>query len=124
MSTCSVNPSTLTQGTNATVRVFTTGHGNVLPFAKGLPPSANISQHLPIWLLSMLAMFFLTFALLKRRRRLALAITLALLLVSVMFESACGSNSGNGTAAGNYSVNVTGVSGTMAHNVVLSLTVK
>jgi hypothetical protein len=123
MSTCSTAPSTLTQGTNATISVFTTGHGNVLPFAKGLRPSAKIFQHVPIWLLSMLAMFFLMFASQKRRRRLALAIPLALLLVSVMFQSAC-SNSTSRTPAGTYGVTVTGVSGINSHSVVLNLTVK
>jgi hypothetical protein len=50
------------------LRVFTTGHGNVLPFTKGLRPSAKISEHVPFWFLSMLAIFFLTFASQVRER--------------------------------------------------------
>jgi hypothetical protein len=45
-------------------------------------------------------------------------------LLSIIFESACASNSTGGTSAGNYAVSVTGVSGTIAHSVVLNLTVK
>jgi len=124
MGTCSTAPSTLTQGTNATIRVITTQHGTVLPFAKGVRPSPRISSHVPMSLLIMLAMLFLTFVLQKRPRLLALAIPLALVLVSIIFESACASNPTGGTSAGNYTVSVTGVSGTIAHSVVLNLTVK
>jgi len=72
----------------------------------------------------LLAMLLLTFVLQKRRSALALAIPLALVLVSIIFESACASNPNSGTSAGTYSVTVTGVSGTIAHSVVLNLTVK
>jgi hypothetical protein len=124
MSTCSAAPSSLTQGTNATIRVFTTQHGSVLPFANGWRPSTKILQHAPVWLFLMLGMLFLTFVLQKRPRLLALAIPLALVLVSIIFESSCASNPTGGTSAGNYTVSVTGVSGTIAHSVVLNLTVK
>jgi hypothetical protein len=60
----------------------------------------------------------------QKRRRLALSIPLALVLLSIIFESACASNPTGGTSAGTYTVTVTGVSGTIAHSVVLNLTVK
>ena len=72
----------------------------------------------------MLAMLFLTFAAQNRRRRFAVAIPLALVLLSIIFESACASNPTGGTSAGSYTVNVTGVSGTIAHTITLGLTVK
>jgi hypothetical protein len=124
MSTCSAAPSSLMQGNSATIRVFTTQHGSVPPFANGWRPSTRILRHVPIWLLLMLAMLFLTFASQKRHHRLALAIPLALVLLSIIFESACASNPTGGTSAGTYSVTVTGVSGTITHSVVLNLTVK
>jgi subtilase family serine protease len=120
MSTCSAAPSSLVQGTNATIRVFTTQHGSVLPWR--LP--TGILRHVPIWLLLMFATLFLTFAAQNRRRRLVVAIPLALVLLSIMFESACASNPTGGTSVGNYTVSVTGVSGTIAHTITLGLTVK
>ena len=123
MSTCSAAPSTLTQGTNATIRVFTIQHGSALPFANRWRPPTGILRHAPIWLFLMLAVLFLVFGG-QKRRRFALSIPLALVLLSIIFESACASNPTGGTSAGNYTVSVTGVSGTMAHTITLGLTVK
>ena len=124
MSTCSTAPNTLTQGTNATIRVFTTQHGSAFPFANRLRLQTGILRHFPVWWFVMLAMLFLMFGGQKRRRRFALSIPLALVLLSIIFESACASNPTGGTSAGNYTVSVTGVSGTIAHTVTLGLTVK
>ena len=124
MSTCSTVPSTLTQGANATIRVFTTQHGSVLPFANGWRALARMPAHAPVWLFLMLAVLFLMFGGQKRRRRFALSIPLALVLLSIIFESACASNPAGGTSAGSYTVSVTGVSGTIAHTITLGLTVK
>ncbi len=124
MSTCDALPSSLTQGTNATIRVFTTQHGSVPPFAETWRPSTKILRHVPVWLYLMLAMLFLTFATQNRRRRFVLSVPLALILLSIIFESACASNPTGGTSAGNYTVSVTGVSGTLTHSVMLGLTVK
>ena len=124
MSTCSTAPSSLVQGTNATIRVFTIQHGSALPFPNRWRPSTKILRHVPIWLLVVFAMLFLTLAAQNRRRRFAVAIPLVLVLLSIIFESACASNQTGGTSAGNYTVSVTGISGTIAHTITLGLTVK
>ena len=48
MSTCSAAPSSLVQGTTATIRVFTIQHGSLLPFANKGRPSTQILRHVPI----------------------------------------------------------------------------
>jgi hypothetical protein len=137
--TCSVNPTSvpLVSGANiATVSVTTTARtSGVL-----VRPTDPVPIRLPIWPSAVVSLLLcaLLFRLAKAsQRHLVGALVLALLLSVVGIEFVgCGGGGGgggnggspppptSGTPAGNYTVNVTGISGTITHTMTLTLTVQ
>jgi hypothetical protein len=124
LSTCSTNPNSLMQGQSATVNVYTTGNSTLLPLGNDHRPSVRIFQNAPILLLLLLAILSLGVAGRARRGRLTASIPLILILLSLVFHSSCASNQNSGTPKGTYTVSVTGVSGSLTHTTVMTLTVK
>ena len=126
--TCSVNPTSLTNG-SATVTVTTTARG-LMPPTYG-PPRPY--WPLPIYFLAIAAILAAIMLSIRAKRfRLAFAIPFAALaLLFVLHAAGCGGGSSSppppppptGTAAGTYTINVTATSGALSHTTTLTLVV-
>ncbi|MBS1839297.1 MAG: hypothetical protein JSS69_05885 [Acidobacteria bacterium] len=125
---CSVNPTSLTNG-SATVAVTTTARALMPPIFRTPRPY----WPLPVYLFLIAAVLAaILLALRARRFRLAFAIPFAALaLLFVLHSAGCGGGSYSppppppptGTAAGTYTINVTATSGTLTHTTTLTLVV-
>jgi hypothetical protein len=118
---CSFSPSSLTGSGNATLTLSTTAAS--VSWSRRSPGGPFIRPFVLLWLL------LLGTAVLRHRRQAAFAVLLVTLL-GMSLGSCGGGASGGGssesppsTAAGQYTVPVTGVSGTVSHTVNLSVTV-
>jgi peptidoglycan/LPS O-acetylase OafA/YrhL len=129
MPTCSLNPVSVAVGTNAgtaTLTVTTIGASAASPL--GSPPHA---PRAPVTVLLGLAL--LVGAHLARRRRwpITTAVLAGLLFFSLLVLATCGGggNGGagggsSGTPAGNYTITVTGTSGTLSNSTTVTLVVQ
>jgi hypothetical protein len=129
--TCSVSPTAVTPSGSSPVAAkvtVTTATRSLAP--PGLRPRGNwprfVPQVGPPWYLSALVFTLLTGLALGRRRRILLG--LALVMCLVLLWAACGGGGTPagipaGTPAGNYTLTLSGTSGTVTHNASVNLTV-
>jgi hypothetical protein len=125
--TCAANSPSVAPGANTSITVTTMAHQLLVPTR---PPSrfGPWQKVVPLLLLAMLAAILLAFAARTRRRRIAVSLPLAGLILFLLFQAAgCGSSSGpppqHGTQPGTYTVTITGISGGTTHNATVMLTV-
>ncbi len=130
-STCSLSPASVTPNSNpATVNLTiatTSSSAKAFPVVPGQmhPMYAAWVQLQGLGLVGMLFM-----APTRRRKRLLTLVLLALVLSGALFMTACAGGTGivptggSGTAAGTYTVTVTGASGNLQHSLTLTLVVQ
>jgi hypothetical protein len=119
LATCSVNPASVTVGPSGT------GTATVVVTTKGPNGGGTAANHPLIWTGGGITLAGLLMLVVPRRRRLPnmLAIALALLTIgSAAVVSGCSSGSSK-TAVGNYTLTVTGTSGSVTQTATISLTV-
>ena len=127
--TCSANPLSVAPGSTTTITVTTMAHQLIppTPDSRRLRPLQKV---LPLLLLLVLALILLAFGSSKRRWRLAASIPLTLVLFLMFHAAGCGGSGStgppplHGTQAGNYTVAITGTSGSTAHTTTVSLNVQ
>jgi hypothetical protein len=126
---CSFAPTSATPGTNATLKVTTTGPSAGLIVSPGTTPSHPLQ---PPWIgFAALALMGMgSVSLRSQSRRLASLLLCAVLLGCLAFQTACGGGNGSGgsqnggTAAGTYTVNINATSGSIQHSSSVSITVQ
>jgi hypothetical protein len=121
---CSMSPSSLATGTSATLTVTTTGASATLT-----PPHNRIISYSGLWL-PMFGFCLAGFSLRMRDHRKKNVVGLMFLLVLTglfLLEGCGGSDStghGHGTPLGNYTITVTGTSGSTQHSTTMTLMVQ
>jgi len=122
---CSLSPSSVTPGTGSALTVTTLGNSATLSLpASRLRPGWFYAVCFPLG-----AMVFSGIRLRNRRGRRGLGLDFlgCVLLAGVFFQAACGGGGRKppgGTPAGNYTIVITGSSGTTQHSTTVSLTVQ
>ncbi len=131
-STCTASPNSITPSGTApittTLTIDTTVRTMTPPGNNPWPRFPSFKAAPTLWWLALLGVVAMAALLAcSRRPRWALAV-LPLMLFAMLAVSACGGGSGysnpTGTPAGNYSISVTGTSGTLSHTTTINLTVQ
>lgn len=134
VSTCKPSPASVTldgaNSQNVTVRVFTTAHQLIppTPYSRRFGPLQRI---VPLLFFVVLVLSLLAFGSSTRHQRWVAAMPLTVVLFLVFHAAGCGGGSGStgppplhGTQAGNYTVTITGTSGSLTHTTTVSLNVQ
>jgi hypothetical protein len=124
---CSLTPSSVTPGTPATLTVTTTAPTMALSTPLGRS-CVFYAFSLPLFGVSLIRIKFGSAR--ARNRKLPVLLFAALLITGLVLQAACGGGSSGGshgsigTPAGNYTVTVTGTSGSLHHTASVSLMVQ
>jgi hypothetical protein len=130
-STCSISPASVTPGSSSTtVTVSVNTQGSSAQVMK--PAFSGQSAVFATWLefpsISLFGLFFVGSGCgaenSKRRRKLAYLLILLVLLGLLLFTTGCAGGTGIAHQGGNYTLTVTGASGSLQHSLSLTLTVQ